>query len=94
MVDDPAIDGIICNSRDITERIESRIKMEESISRLKEIAWIQSHEIRAPLARIMGLVDLLEGFSAESDKKDCIKHLKTSSQELDVAIRGIMQNIV
>ena len=85
---------MIGSMQDITERIRHINAIESQNSRLKEIAWIQSHEIRAPLARIMGLVDLLERFSAENDKKDCMKHLKTSSQELDVAIRAIMQNIV
>lgn len=85
---------MIGSMQDITERIRHTNAIESQNSRLKEIAWIQSHEIRAPLARIMGLVDLLDEFTKDGDKKDCIKHLKTSSQELDVAIRAIMQNIV
>ncbi|WP_342333173.1 PAS domain S-box protein [Pedobacter sp. FW305-3-2-15-E-R2A2] len=85
---------MIGSMQDITERITYLHAIESQNSRLKEIAWIQSHEIRAPLARIMGLIDLLDDFSTSNDKKNCIQHLKTSSQELDAAIRNIMQNIV
>lgn len=84
---------MIGSMQDITERIRHLHAIESQNTRLKEIAWIQSHEIRAPLARIMGLVDLLNDFSSESDKKECIKHLKVSSEKLDASIRGIMQTI-
>ena len=85
---------MIGSMQDITERIKHINAIESQNSRLKEIAWIQSHEIRAPLARIMGLIDLLDEFTADQDKKNCIKHLKTSSAELDIAIRSIMNKVV
>ncbi len=44
---------------DITERQNYIKAIEEQNQRLKEISWIQSHIIRAPLSRIMGLVPLL-----------------------------------
>jgi hypothetical protein len=28
---------------------------------LKNIAWTQSHVVRAPLSRILGIIDLIEG---------------------------------
>lgn len=85
---------MIGSMQDITERNRHLHAIESQNTRLKEIAWIQSHEIRAPLARIMGLIDLLDDFAANNDREDCVRHLKSSAKELDLAIRGIMQNIV
>lgn len=65
--------------------------IEEQNKRLKEIAWIQSHVVRAPLARLMGLVSLLEieliGLS--NDKKELLDHVLVSASELDEVIKDI-----
>ncbi len=59
---------------------------------LKEIAWMQSHQVRAPLARIMALSALLnpESFDPEQDK-ELVAELKKSSEELDDIIRDIVK---
>ncbi|NHE59715.1 PAS domain S-box protein [Cyclobacterium plantarum] len=65
--------------------------IEEQNKRLKDIAWIQSHVVRAPLARLMGLVSLLEveleGLS--KDKKELLDHVLVSASELDEVIKDI-----
>ena len=68
--------------------------IEEQNKKLKEIAWIQSHVVRAPLARIMGLVDLLsEQHSNEDiDNSQIIEAIASSANELDQIIRKIVQN--
>ncbi|WP_316821246.1 PAS domain S-box protein [Pedobacter gandavensis] len=83
---------MIGSMQDITERINHIKAIESQNSQLREIAWIQAHEIRAPLARIMGLVSLLEVYSSDEVLSDYIRHLKSSSDELDKAIRTIMKN--
>src|SRR5690606_9730683 len=45
--------------QDITEQINYIQNIEEQNRRLQEISWVQSHLVRAPLASIMGLVELL-----------------------------------
>lgn len=59
---------------------------------LKEIAWMQSHRVRAPLARIMALSALLspETFDPQQDK-EVVAELKKSSEELDEIIRDIVK---
>src|SRR5690606_40818312 len=44
---------------DITTHRQQTRELEMRNARLMEIAWVQSHEVRAPLARLMGLVHLL-----------------------------------
>ncbi|GHA28004.1 hypothetical protein GCM10007103_06870 [Salinimicrobium marinum] len=58
---------------------------------LKEIAWAQSHIVRAPLARLKGLVDLLGmGELEEVNREEIIKNIKSSADELDNILRGIV----
>ena len=58
---------------------------------LKEIAWAQSHIVRAPLARLKGLVDLLEmGELEEVNREEIIENIKSSADELDNILRGIV----
>uniref|UniRef100_UPI003F7006A0 PAS domain-containing protein n=1 Tax=Dyadobacter sp. TaxID=1914288 RepID=UPI003F7006A0 len=58
---------------------------------LTQIAWTQSHVVRAPLARIMGLVSLLkEGGYEELTQQDLLDHVYQSACELDKVIRDIV----
>jgi PAS domain S-box-containing protein len=43
---------------DITERLAHIKAIEDQNQKMREISWMQSHVIRAPLARMMGLMDL------------------------------------
>lgn len=75
---------------DISERIEYFNAIEKRNEILREIAWIQSHKVRAPLAKIMGLVSLLS--TKESSDKEMAKILKfidSSANELDGVIREV-----
>lgn len=63
----------------------------EAEQRMENIAWQQSHVIRAPLARIMGLVNLLKDDMAETDaeRKNLYDLILSSANELDGVIRTI-----
>ncbi|MEO6638224.1 MAG: response regulator, partial [Ginsengibacter sp.] len=52
-------DARITLANDITERVNYIGAIEKQNKILQEIAWIQSHVVRAPLAKIMGLIDLI-----------------------------------
>lgn len=80
---------IIGSMQDITE-IQNHIQtIEDHNERLKDIAWTQSHVVRAPLARIMGIIDLLQTHDDIVDHKELLKHILTSATELDGIIRKI-----
>jgi len=61
--------------------------VEEQNKKLREIAWIQSHIVRAPLARMMGLMDLFK--SAADEKETIVDFLIESAHELDAIIQDI-----
>lgn len=78
---------------DITEKLKYIRKIEDQNQTFKEIAWIQSHLVRAPLARLMGVVNLLENLDdgINSEIKELIDYIKISAEELDGIIRDISQ---
>jgi len=58
--------------------------------RLRKIAWTQSHKVRAPLARAMGLINLLkEGDYDPMPQDEIISHIERSFAELDDIIKEI-----
>ena len=59
---------------------------------LKEIAWMQSHVIRAPLARIMGMVNLMSDKTCDLDEKmELLPYVFDSATELDGIIKDIVK---
>lgn len=92
LLNDPAINGIVLNSRDITESVNYTKSIEEQNCILREIAWIQSHVVRAPLVRIMGLIDLIGNYPNDKESLAVLlDHLLTSAYELDDVIRTIVK---
>lgn len=80
---------MIGSMQDITE-LNNYIKTIEKHNRkLKEISWTQSHVVRAPLARIMGLIDLLQNQEDIEDKCYLLDNILSSARELDAIIRKI-----
>ena len=84
-------DAAIVLVKDITENLKYIHKIEEQNQTFKEIAWIQSHIVRAPLARLMGVINLLESTEVAFDDEtlELIQFIKKSSEELDEIIRDI-----
>ncbi len=81
---------IIGSMQDITERKRYIMQVEETNKRLREIAWTQSHVVRAPLAKVMGLVDLMKNYKNDLDNfDDVIENVLISANELDQVIRKI-----
>lgn len=77
-------------ANDITDRLNYISEIEEKNERLQEIAWIQSHVVRAPLARLMGLVYAInESPHDEESKNKFYQLILKSADELDDIIRGI-----
>lgn len=98
MTDDPAVGGVVANSRDITDAVVkakdlviSNERYRQQNERLREIAWTQSHVVRAPLTRLMGLVDLLQsGDAAGMPVEMALGLIRSSADELDEVVRKIV----
>jgi PAS domain S-box-containing protein len=91
LLDDPAVNGIVINSKDITDSVNYILAIEVQNARLKDIAWIQSHVVRAPLARIMGLIELIKTVPEDRQlNSELLEHILCSAHELDKVISDIV----
>jgi len=77
-------------ANDITERLNYINTVEKQNKLLHEITWIQSHLVRAPLARIMGCANLLAGTTQNAGNHKLLNYLLESAKEFD----GIIKEIV
>lgn len=77
---------------DITENLKHLKAIEQQNKQLMEIAWTQSHVVRAPLARIMGLVQLISDEETPTHEKlEMLPYVLDSANELDEIIRTIVK---
>jgi len=78
---------------DISERKRHERAIEAQNAVLKEISWLQSHKVRAPLARMLGLIQLLEisspQFPSPLSEAEILQAVVKSAHELDQFIHEI-----
>ena len=67
-------------------------QIETQNEKLRNIAWTQSHVVRAPLARILGIINMIESFNGDmKDLSFWLDQLKVSSIEMDEIVRDIVK---
>jgi PAS domain S-box-containing protein len=97
LLHDPKIKGIVSNVRDITahKEYEDALKaynedLRKSNMELDRFVYSVSHDLRAPLASILGIVQLSE---LETEDERILQHfdlIKTSVKKLDTFIQDIL----
>jgi len=80
----------------INEGLEDKLKshylaLKDQHRHIEDYAFIISHHLRAPLARVIGIVNLLEKETSEAEKKHLLQHLRIASTDLDAVVRSINQ---
>ena len=86
------ITGIFGLQQDITQRYKYVKRIESQNEKFAQIAWLQSHVVRAPLTRIMSLVELLhKELADDKSTKGLIERLRESSHELDDVISRVVK---
>lgn len=83
--------AIIVLANDITERFKHIKTIENQNKKLRDIAWMQSHVVRAPLARMMGLINVINDEDL-SDKEmvEYLAHIMDSAKELDTIVKDVV----
>lgn len=84
--------GVNCYATDITERRSHLQKIEEQNTALREIAFIESHKVRGPVATILGLEQLFN----HNDYTDPINQvivegIAKMTRDLDLIIREVVR---
>jgi PAS domain S-box-containing protein len=85
--------GYIAVYNDITGLKEKEKDTVRQNDKLKEVAWLSSHEIRRPLANIIGLADLLKASSDLEEKTEIVERVSLSAEELDEIVHVISSKI-
>lgn len=83
----------------INKRLSQMIKdktarLEKQNYQLIEYAFFNSHKVRGPLARVMGLVELLKNAESKSDMVLYLEKLEESAEELDLVINEINKILI
>ncbi len=92
--------GIFCIGNDITEFMNTSMTLQKTTASLdvakvtlEEIAYIQSHVVRKPIANILGLSMVLQNIDADDSVKSITTMIASSAKELDEVIRTVAQKI-
>jgi signal transduction histidine kinase len=81
--------------RILIENKKSQSHVKDQNKKLQEIASISSHELRRPVATILGLVNLFDRENPDNPlNKEIISHLDSTAKELDEVIHSIVEKTV
>lgn len=75
------------NERKLKEQNKELVKLNQELDRF---VYSASHDLRAPLLSILGLVDIIEKTDCEEEKNVCLDHIKKSAFKLDGFIKEII----
>jgi PAS domain S-box-containing protein len=83
-------DTYLVLASDITDKLNYFEGIKRQNEKFREVAWMQSQVVRAPLTRMMSLIDLLKKEeSVNSDQDKLFDYLLTSALELDEIVKDI-----
>jgi PAS domain S-box-containing protein len=85
------VENIVIIQTDITELKQQSEKIAEQYRRLREVAFMVSHNARSPLTNILGLCDIIDRQSTEPKQKELAGYLKESAAKLDEVIHSIVK---
>lgn len=79
--------------KELTLRKVSEELLKAKNEKLAEIAFLQSHIVRKPVANVLGLINLIKmDDQIDLSKSDYIPTLEAAAKELDIAIHEIIRN--
>jgi PAS domain S-box-containing protein len=88
---DRKITGVGCFARNITDRIKINKAIIDQNDRLRNIAALSSHDLRRPVATLLGLMSIIDRqnfFNPEN--REIIEHMLVVGSEIDDVIRLIV----
>jgi signal transduction histidine kinase len=86
-------DELLDLNKTLAGRIDERTKqLFHQDKKLAEYTFMNSHKLRAPLASILGLVNLFP-HARPAEQKVILNYLKTCAEQLDSTVRAINHNL-
>ncbi len=86
LLDDPAVGGIVANTRDITDRKERERTLERQNERLDQFASVVSHDLRNPLNVSKGYVEL----AREEDDTSYLPRVEQANERMERIIGDVL----
>ena len=83
---------------ELNENLESRIQvrtadLEKRNAQLTEYAFINAHLLRAPVARVIGLLNLLDKTQQKAKRTEIAEHMKQAAQDLEEVVAKISDTL-
>ncbi len=89
------IDGVVLSFKDITEQKKFHIELEQQNDKLRQIAFVQAHELRGPITSMISLIDLMEVEEQQYDSSgSVVKRYAPHFKQLSEKVDGIIKHIV
>lgn len=82
----------------INESLEKRVaertfELEKKNKALEDYAFINAHNLRSPVASLLGLINLLPKAINEQERNEIMDHMKVSADKLDEVVHTITESI-
>jgi PAS domain S-box-containing protein len=84
--------GLYGVAHDVTEEKNNLARIQAQNEQLRQIAWVQSHKVRGPLATIIGLAQLFKNKTAPQENDLIMDGIVESADKLDRVIAEIVGN--
>lgn len=86
----PSEEGVSVYFSNITDKVRAHQELYQQNKDLQQFAYIVSHNLRAPLTNMLGLVDMLSGLDKAAPEHDeLLAHLRLSTEQLDTVLRDM-----
>lgn len=101
LLNNNAVGGLVINARDITEykrreteREQLIMELTRSNSDLMQFSFITSHNLRAPLSNIKGLLDFVDKSALNAELAKVVEMISVSTQKLSDTINDLSQLLI
>lgn len=89
---DGVVIGVAVNTTDVNRRVKQESIVQEQHRSLEQIAFMQAHELRRPVATILGLMDLIKANDYQQIETE-LSYLEKTVEELDAKIKLVIDEV-
>ncbi|MBY0436199.1 MAG: hypothetical protein K2U26_19060 [Cyclobacteriaceae bacterium] len=85
---------IVGSAMDVTHYQELKANLEKSVKFLEALSFKNSHELRAPVATVLGLLEIIKlEINTKEETQEILGLLERSIQKMDLVIRDFNNQI-
>jgi nitrogen-specific signal transduction histidine kinase len=91
LVEDPAVGGVVCNFRDVTERkhIEAQLMAADRMVSIGTLAAGVAHEINNPLAYVIANLELMRDDNLAAESQESLKAAQDGAERVRKIVRDL-----